>query len=121
MNFTQFNKTNRIDWGVKTENLPFKKLSELANENIEVVKIRGFYLCNTKFGKQANMIIDSAIVNVPKSMTDTIESILNDSEAINAIKNSECYARIRKYHSKTYNKDCYTFDFISESEVYTEN
>lgn len=121
MNFTQFNKMNRIDWGVKTENLPFKKLSELANEKIEVVKVRGFYLCNTKFGKQANMITDSAVVNVPKSLTDTIESILNDSEAINAIKNGECYIRIRKYHSITYNKDCYSFDFISESDVYTEN
>ena len=121
MDFTKFNKSNRIEWGIKTENLPFKKLSELASEKIEVVKVRGFYLTNTKFGKQANMITDSSIVNCPMSLTDTIESILNDNDAINAIKNGECYVKIRMYHPKTYNKDCYTFDFVSESEVYTEN
>lgn len=121
MDFTKFNKAKHIDWGLNTENFPFKKLSELANEKIEVVKVRGFYICNTKFGKQANMITDTAIVNVPSSLTETIELILNDDDTINAIKNGECYVRIRKYRSLIYNKDFYTFDFIPESDAYTEN
>lgn len=117
MKFTKFNKTNRIDWGVSSEKLPYKKLGEVFNEGVKLVKIRGFYLLNGRFGKQANAITDSCILNVPKHMVETIEGILNDSEAVKAIKNGECWITIRKYHSTTYNKDCYSFDFVEESDT----
>jgi hypothetical protein len=117
MKFTKFNKTNRIEWGISTENLPFKKLGDIFNEGVKLVKIRGFYLQNGRFGKQANAITDSCILNVPTHMTKTIEEILNDSEAIEAIKNGECWVSIHKYHSSTYNKDCYSFDFVEESDT----
>ena len=121
MKFTKFNKTKRIDWGISTENLPFKKLENIFDEGIKFVKIRGFYLQNGRFGKQANAITDSCVLYVPAHMTETIEEILNDSEAVKAIKNGECWVSIYKYHSPNYNRDCYSFNFVEESDTIEEN
>lgn len=117
MKFTKFNKSNRIDWGVSTENLPFKKLGDVFNEGIKLVKIRGFYLQKGRFGKQAYAITDSCILHVPTHMTETIIEILNDLEAVESIKNGECWIRLYSYHSDTYNKECFGFDFVDESET----
>lgn len=120
MEFTKFNKTNRIDWGVDSSNFPFRKIADVFGEGVRLVKIRGFYIQNGKFGKQANAITDSYILSLPTHATETIEQILNDSESIEAIKNGECWIRLYSYHSKTYNKDCFGFDFVDESEIVEE-
>lgn len=121
MKFTKFNKTNRIDWGIDSSNFPFRKIGDVLNEGVKLVKIRGFYIQNGKFGKQANGITDSYILNLPTHTTETIEQILDDSEAVESIKNGECWIRLHSYHSKTYNKECFGFDFVDESEVVEPN
>lgn len=117
MNFTKFNKTNRIEWNVDSSNFPFRKIADVYNEGIRLVKIRGFYVQNGKYGKQANAITDTYVMNLPTHATETIEQILDDMEAVEAIKRGECWIRLYSYHSKTYNRDCYGFDFVDESEA----
>ena len=121
MEFTKFNKTNRIEWGVDSSKLPFRKIASVYNDGVRLVKIRGFYFQNGKFGKQANAITDSYIMNLPRYATETIEQILDDPEAVESIKNGECWVRLYTYHSKIYNKDCFGFNFVDESEAVEPN
>lgn len=121
MKFTKFNKTNRIDWNVNFSNFPYRKIADVYSEGVKFVKIRGFYVQNGKFGKQANAITDSYILNLPKHATETIEQILDDSEAVESIKNGECWIQLYSYHSKTYNRECFSFNFVDESEAVESN
>lgn len=121
MKFTKFNKTNHIDWNVNSSNFPFRKIADVYGEGVKLVKIRGFYVQEGKFGKQANAITDSYILNLPKHATETIEQILDDSEAVESIKNGECWIQLYPYHSKTYNKECFSFNFVDESEAVETN
>lgn len=117
MDFGKFNKFKSIDWNIDTTNFNYKKLSEFDSGS--VIKIRGFFLIkdNLNGGLQAIGITDNCYINLPKHKEEVIESILNDDEAIEGIKNGECFIKVYTYKSKTYNKDCVDFNFLSSADI----
>lgn len=119
MNFTQFNKNQfkKIDWQIETKEYCFKKLSEYGNNAI--INVKGFFFMKTNFGLQLIAIDEQnkTLVNLPCNKQETISNLLKDDNAINAIKNGECFIQVRSYHSKKYNKECFTFDFVESQKV----
>lgn len=113
MDFKKFNKGfEKIDWEVNTDNFEYKSLKELFESGVKELTIKGFFFSKSDFGLQANAITDSFFVNLPKDKNETIQEILKEKDCISSIKNGECKILIRDYHSKKYNKQCFTFDFV---------
>lgn len=112
-NFGQLNKSfdskfvNQVDTDV------YIKISEMGDS---VYTVYGMFINpNGKFGKHGCLQIEQEGVRVwvslPSGLNDTISSIMNDDNAIEAVNAGICGVRARGYHSKKYNKDCWTVDF----------
>ena len=120
MDFTKFNKASgQIDWGINTKGFPFKKIREIVAEGKERVKIRGLFLSKGTFGLQGNLIAEGYIISLPKNLTETVKSIIDSPEAVEAVKRGELAVSFREYHSDKYNKDCWSINFLNDTPTCT--
>lgn len=119
-------KYNRKKFDVDTTDLPYLPLSALYNgvnaataEKVpyngkggEIFVIRALYI-NTKsrFGASPLCVIDGAMVNFPRHLVDTVNDILMDPEAINAINAGAAGFTVYEYQDNTYGKTCYGVNF----------
>lgn len=105
---------NKTTFAIDTKDYEYKKLSKLFTENEpqKVYKLNGIYLNRGKFGMQGVLIVSDlkVLVNVPLHMTDTIQAILADVEAIEAIEQGKVGFTIYSYESKE--KECFTIRFV---------
>lgn len=110
--FAEIYNQNKI-FDINTENYEFIKLSELyALDASKMYVINGFWVNNSKYGKQTILIVSSEkkLINLPMFLTQTFETILTDCNAINTIKNNKVGFVIYTYekNKKTY----YSIKFV---------
>lgn len=114
-------KYNKKKFDVDTTDLPYVSLETLYNggpegayhgKEGEVFVIRGLYV-NTKsrFGAAPLAVTDGAMVNFPRHLLDTVNEILVDPEAIDAINNGKAGFTVYQYQDNTYGRTCYGVNF----------
>lgn len=125
MNFTKFNKSQfeKIDWGRNTEGFSFRKINDLVNEGKNDVTCYGFFFTKSEnYGLQPNAILADCLLNLPTHLKDSVESILNDKEAVEEIKKGGLALHFRQYESKRFgNKKCWGVDFRNTTVNETES
>lgn len=114
--FKKFNKQDS-PFDVDTDR-EYVSLSELGNGF--VFKIDGIFINpKSKFG--AHAVVQANVpypvnISMPNSLTDVFKEILNDNEAVKAIKEGTCFMKVKQYTSKKYNRVCFTADFVEPCE-----
>ena len=107
-----------IDWGINTENFPYKKLSELNQDGEYVVK--GMFINRNKsekelkeFGASVVLILDGVLLSIPNHYENAVQSILNDPEKVAAVKDGKC-AIGNFYTYESHGKTCNAFKWIDK-------
>lgn len=109
----KYNKGSRFEFKA-TEGFEYKKLEELYKEGeINVLPVMALYI-NTKgkFGDRPLAVTANCFVNLPNHMLDTVKAMLADDELIEAINKGMVAMEIYKYHDSTYDKDCYSVNWV---------
>lgn len=91
-----------------------------ANRSADTVyKIADMWVNNkSKFGAHAVLGIVNEKgeawynVSIPAHMTEVINQIISSPDMVQAVNDGKCGFKIRPYHSKAYNKDCYSIEFV---------
>ena len=112
-------KYNKTGFGIDTTDFEYTKLATIftdAKEGGPVVihDINGIYVNKSPLGLSP-VIIDAAnsrLVNLPQHMGETCQSILADSEAVDAIKNGKVGYTIYEYETR--GKTCYSIRFVDK-------
>ena len=111
--FGKFNNTRKFD--IDTTNFSYYSLEDLFESDGEGQEyvIRGLYI-NTKglYDPAPVAALDDKYVNLPAHLITTVEQILDDPRAVQAIKDGHCGFKIRQYEKAKYNKMCYTIDWL---------
>lgn len=122
--FSKFNKSFKpINVGYaftcdSLKDIPFKHASDLFAQYPDMeFKVRAFYTAhNSDYGDQLVGVCEGEEDSVclfrlgfPRSFVEEIDS--ENEEIIQAVNQGSCSFRIRKYHSKKWNKECYTVEF----------
>lgn len=55
---------------------------------------------------------DQFMLNMPAHMTEEVEKILADSTDIKDIKSGKVGIKLRPYHQKKFNRDCFGQEFV---------
>ena len=55
---------------------------------------------------------DQFMLNMPTHMTEEVEKILADSTDIKDIKSGKVGIKLRPYHQKKFNRDCFGQEFV---------
>lgn len=128
------NGGNKFDLNIK--DLPFRNLKEMYENELKVAELSGgtfepgtavyifgaaYINPKSKFGETPNLavmtpddngeIVPSYIASLPTHLAETVKEMLNDDEAVNAIKELKVGFKIRQYHNKKFNVDAYTVDW----------
>lgn len=105
-----------IDWGINTEDLPYKKVSELDQKDKYVVK--GMFINRNKsekelkeYGASVVLILDGVLLSAPNHYENAVQSILDDPEKVQAVKDGKC-AIGDFYTYKSHGKTCYAFKWL---------
>ena len=111
MKITDLNYKGRIDWGIDTKNMDFKKCEEMPQET--TLKVHGFFTPpDTGYGRGAVAILDDVLLNLPHRYVETVDTILSDDEMIEEIKTGKVAIEISSFISKKYNKIGYDVTFV---------
>ena len=111
---TKFNKGSKFTF--KTADDPqYVSLEVLYNEDPEQIHdVKALYI-NTKsrFGDAPCVAIDPVIiVNLPSHLLETVKEMINNDECVDAINNNEVKFKIYSYKDKTFNKTCYSVEWL---------
>ena len=113
----KYNKVKRFD--VNTDGFEYKKLEELYKEGkVNIFPLKALYI-NTKgkFGDRPLAVTDKCFVNLPNHLLETVREMLNDAELIEAINADKVAFEIYAYEDKTYNKLCYSINWVDCDEA----
>lgn len=110
-------KYNKTGFGIDTTNFEYVKLSALYNDEKDggedvIHNINGIYVNKSPLGLSP-VIIDAPngkLVNLPTHLAETCQSILADSEAVEAIKANKVGYTIYEYEAR--GKKCYSIRFV---------
>lgn len=109
---SKFNKG--VSFNIDTTGYAFTKLGDLYNANgADVIfTVNGMYVFKGKIETAPVFILSDSkqLVNMPAHLTDTVREILNDSDAVQDIKDGKVGFTIREYES--HGKKCYTIIFV---------
>lgn len=100
------------------DDVEYKKLEDLnIEESYQLVSC--YVNPKSKFGAHpvAGVIDNDGIIfmlSLPKHLTNTFEIILSEPRYIDAINEGACRFKIKKCHSKKYDKDFYSIDFLAD-------
>lgn len=106
----RFNKGGVI-FDIDINGFTFTDLATLhKNGEGEIFKIDGLYI--NKKGVYDNhpvaiLCTEKLLVDLPSYLTETVESILQDSEVVEAIKAGKVGFSIHPYFQEKFKKDCY--------------
>lgn len=105
-----------IDWGIDTDDLPYKKVSELDQKGKYVVK--GMFINRNKsekelkeYGASVVLILDGVLLSAPNHYENAVQYILDDPEKIQAVKDGKC-AIGDFYTYESHGKTCYAFKWL---------
>ena len=105
-----------IDWGINTDDLPYKKVSELDQKGKYVVK--GMFINRNKsekelkeYGASVVLILDGVLLSAPNHYENAVQSILDDPEKVQAVKDGKC-AIGDFYTYESHGKTCYAFKWL---------
>lgn len=132
----KYNRNGGNKFSVDLKGLPYHSLKEMYEGDLNVfdtsrgdfepgntVYIFGAAYINSKskYGDTPNLaimepdtngeIIPAYIASLPTHLAGTVKDMLNDDEAVEAIKNLKVGFKIRQYHNKKFNVDAYTVDW----------
>ncbi len=113
--FESLNKKFSNPFDITIVDGEFYKLSQLELDKVyEVVSM--YINPRGKHGEYAclGIYIDLGVygwVIVPNHLIEAVKTILDNPEYIKAVNEKHLGITVRKYHSKKYDKDCYTVDF----------
>ena len=113
MGISKFNKNNKIEWGVDTKSLPFKKTSEI--ELNKTYDLKGCFITPDKgFGKGAVLISDGFLLNIPARYVDDINNIVADAETVEDIKAGKCGFIVTSFISEKFKRTGYSIEFVDK-------
>ena len=113
MGISKFNKGNKIEWGIDTKSLPFKKTSEV--ELNKTYDLKGCFITPDKgFGKGAVLISDGFLLNIPARYVDEINGIVADSEVVENIKAGKCGFIVTSFISERFKRTGYSIEFVDK-------
>ena len=113
MGISKFNKGNKIDWGVDTKSLPFKKTLEV--ELGKTYDLKGCFITPDKgFGKGAVLISDDFLLNIPGRYIDNINNIMSDPETVEDIKAGKCGFIVTSFISEKFKRTGYSIEFVDK-------
>ena len=105
-----------IDWGVDTEKMEYKKVSDLDQKGKYVV--RGMFINRNKsekdlkeYGASVVLILDDVLLSCPNHYENVVQSILDDPEKVAAVKAGKCIIG-DFYTYESHGKTCYAFKWI---------
>ena len=113
MGISKFNKGNKINWGIDTKSLPFKKTSEV--ELNKIYDLKGCFITPDKgFGKGAVLISDGFLLNIPARYVDESNGIVADSEVVENIKEGKCGFIVTSFISERFKRTGYSIEFVDK-------
>jgi len=112
---SRFNKGAQFD--IDTTGFEYTKLSNIYNDKKRggadnIHTFNGCFIFNGKI-ETAPVFIDSKhkeLINIPAHMTDTVRDILNDADAVAAIREGKVGYTIYEYES--HGRKCYGINFV---------
>lgn len=111
MKITDLNYKGRIDWGIDTKNMDFRKCGEIPQGT--PLKLHGvFIIPDNGYGRGAVAILDNVLLNMPQRYVETVDTILSDDEMIEEIKEGKVAIEISTFISKKYKKVGYDVTFV---------
>lgn len=84
--FSKFNKKHTVKDGINTENMEFKPLKDFCGKTIPV---DGFFFTDGRFGKQAVVVGNGCLINMPARAVEQFEEIAADNDLVEAVLNGE--------------------------------
>ena len=113
MGISKFNKGKKIDWGIDTKSLPFKKTSEV--ELNKTYDVKGCFITPDKgFGKGAVLISDGFLLNIPARYVNDINNIVADAEVVEDIKAGKCGFIVTSFISDKFKRTGYSIEFVEK-------
>ena len=113
MGISKFNKGNKIDWGIDTKSLPFKKTSEV--ELNKTYDLKGCFITFDRgFGDGAVLITDDFLLNIPGRYVDNINNIMSDPETVEDIKAGKCGFIVTSFISEKFKRTGYSIEFVDK-------
>lgn len=111
MKITDLNYKGRIDWGIDTKDMDFKKCEEMPQ--VTPLNLHGFFTTpDTGYGRGAVAILDDTLLNMPQRYVEVVDTILSDDEMIEEIKSGKVAIEISSFISKKYKKIGYDVTFV---------
>ena len=110
----KFNKGNKFTFRMG-DDVEYVSLGVLFNTNPEkIYDVKALYInTKSKFGDTPCVAIDySTIVNLPNHLLETVKEMIYDAECVTAINNNEVKFKIYSYKDKTFNKTCYSVEWL---------
>ena len=113
MGISKFNKGNKINWGIDTKSLPFKKISEV--ELNKTYDLKGCFITPDRgFGGGAVLITDGFLLNIPGRYIDNINHIMSDPETVEDIKAGKCGFIVTSFISEKFKRTGYSIEFVEK-------
>lgn len=114
-NFGQFNKSFDSKFIHQADTDNYIKIADMGNNTYTVYGM--FINPNGKFGEHGCIQVEHenerVWVSLPAGLNDTINSIMSDDLAVEAVNAGCCGIKAREYFSKKYNRNCWTVDFVN--------
>lgn len=118
MSFAEKHNKTRI-FEIETEGLEYLKPEEAFNKygKDAVYRLDALFINRKGNYDDAPVAVvttnnDQFMLNMPAHMTEEVEKILADSTDIMDIKSGKVGIRLRPYHQKKFNRDCFGQEFV---------
>lgn len=108
MDFTQYNTSQRFE----LDGYRWVKAIDMVGKTMVV---NGFFITTDKFNNNQVVLInkDEKIMVSTSSNVDVFKSFKENIECMKAIYNNECGVKFYKYHSKKFNRECVSIEFVN--------
>lgn len=109
-------KFNKVTFDIDTTNFEYCKLQDLYDEKQPdtVFAVDGLMVHNSPLGDSPVIICAELgkLVNIPAHKAATFRDILQDEDAITAIKEGKVGFKIYQYTDRLYKRTCYSINFV---------
>ena len=112
MGISKFNKGNKINWGIDTKPLPFKKTSEV--ELNKIYDLKGCFITPDREFGGAVLITGDFLLNIPGRYIDNINNIMSDPETVEDIKAGKCGFIVTSFISEKFKRTGYSIEFVEK-------
>lgn len=119
MSILKFNKESKFT-AKASEEAVYVKLQDLYESSKDTAMVIHSFFKNTKskFGENFIAFVtpeggeQEFLVNLPKHLNNTIESIMADEETVDEINACKAGFKVYSYEDKLHNKTCYSINFV---------